>query len=103
MNLSDQERRKLIAILVERLVGTEWKETAQLIVKQQTEIERLTRGRDDAIAKVAELEAERNAWQSLDGINWYQRAKVAESEIERLTQERDRWKQRAIDRGYAAE
>lgn len=31
--------------------------------------------------RVQELEAERNAWQSLDGINWYERAKKAERQL----------------------
>ena len=35
-------------------------------------------------AEIERLRAEMDAWQSLDGTNWYQRAKKAEAEIKRL-------------------
>ena len=39
---------------------------------------------DKAADRIAELEAELEAWQSLDGINWYKRAKELKAENARL-------------------
>lgn len=43
--------------------------------------ENIGRSVDVVEARIAEQEAEMNAWQSLDGINWYERATKAESRL----------------------
>jgi hypothetical protein len=42
--------------------------------------------------EIAELEAELEAWQSLDGINWYKRAKELKAENARLLSEARKWR-----------
>ena len=62
-----------LRILLTRMHGT-----AKVLSKYSQSLEELYRKEGD------ELEAERDAWQSLDGVNWHERAKKAEAENERL-------------------